>query len=98
MSTVPTLYQYRMLHNLAGCEWSSWYLCTHAKYEDCKKNPIRDEFQYEVRELFVESPDKTVEDFKEALHAHFDEFPIGKQLGIVAIMKHIEKVFKEREK
>jgi hypothetical protein len=31
--------------------------------------------------------------FKEALHDHFNEYPIPTQLGVVAIMKHIEKVY-----
>ncbi|MFM0226166.1 hypothetical protein [Paraburkholderia dipogonis] len=33
--------------------------------------------------------------FKESLHAHFDAFPIPTQLGIIAIMNHIEKVYAE---
>jgi hypothetical protein len=98
MSTIPTLYQYRMLPTGNGGPWSDWYLCTAAKAEDCKQKPIRKDWKYEVRPLFAQSPDKAVEEFKEALHAHFDKFPIPTQLGIVAIMKHIEKVFKERTK
>jgi hypothetical protein len=98
MSTVQTLYQYRMLPTWEGGSWSAWYLCTKAKAEDCRKNPTRTYWVYEVRELYTESPDNAVEAFKEALHTHFDKFPIPTKLGIVAIMKHIEKVFKERDK
>lgn len=99
MSTPPTLYQYRMLPTWADeGDWTCWYLCSQAKAEECRRDPIREEWKYEVRELFVESPDKAVLDFKEALHARFDEFPIPTKLGIVAVMKHIEKVFKERTK
>lgn len=38
---------------------------------------------------------KELDRFKESLHAHFDAFPIPTQLGIIAIMKHIEKVYAE---
>jgi hypothetical protein len=96
MRATPAFYQYR-IHTKEN-SWSVWFLCSKAKYEDCKERPVRDGWTYEVRELFSESPNKAVEDFKEALHDHFNEFQIGKQLGIVAIMKHIEKVFKERTK
>jgi hypothetical protein len=36
-------------------------------------------------------------EFKEALIDYFNEFPIPTQIGVVAIMKHIEKVFQERK-
>lgn len=91
------LYQYRVTTN-SGKVWSDWILCTKAKYDDCKVYPVHAGCTYEVRKLFLESPDKAVEDFKEALHDHFNEFPIPTQLGVVAIMKHIGKVFKERSK
>jgi hypothetical protein len=90
-------YQYRMTTN-SEQGWSEWILCTKSKYEDCKIYPVHAGCTYEVRELYTESPDKAVAEFKEALHAHFDKFPIPTQLGIVTIMKHIEKVFKERQK
>jgi hypothetical protein len=48
------------------------------------------------KEVSKQSTEKSVEEFKEALHTHFNKFPIPTQIGIVAIMKHIEKVFKER--
>jgi hypothetical protein len=98
MSTVPTLYQYRMRPTWEGGAWFQWDTCSQESAADKTRTPILHAWEYEVRELFVESPDKAVEEFKEALHAHFDQFPIPTQLGITAIMKHIEKVFKERQK
>jgi hypothetical protein len=44
------------------------------------------------------TPDEAVAEFKEALMEHFNKFPIPTQIGVVAIMKHIEKVFQEKKK
>lgn len=98
MSTVPTLYQYRLLATWEGGKWSDWIPCTEGKARECKQTPVREGWQYEVRALFDKSPEQAVEEFKEALNEHFNEFKIPTKLSIASIMKHIEKVFKERTK
>ncbi len=93
----PTLYQYRMRPTWENGKWFNWEICSPEAAADYTRTPLLHAWEYQVRELFLKSPDVAVKEFKDALIEHFNEFPIPSTLGVVAIMKHIDKVFAEME-